>query len=171
MTIEFLILRFVHVVGGAFWIGSALFTTWFLMPALVGAGPTVAGPLFGQFAKRRLMTVMPAVAVLTMLSGLRLMMIVSDGFSGAYFATTSGRAFAFSGLAAILAFGLGILVSRPSAMRTGKLAAALAVAADAQRATISRQLEDERRRGAIASNAAMILLLIGAGGMALARYL
>jgi uncharacterized membrane protein len=171
MTVEFLILRFVHVVGGTFWVGSALFTTWFLMPALLGAGPAVAGPVFGQLAERRMMIVMPVVAVLTILSGLRLMMIVSDNFSGAYFATSSGRAFAVAAVAALLAFLLGMLVARPSAMRAGRLSAAIAGAAEAERGALTRQLDAERTRGALASNIAMVLLLIGAGGMALARYL
>lgn len=144
MTVEFLFLRLIHVVGGAFWIGSALFTAFFLMPALKGAGPAVVGQVFAQMAKRRVMTVMPIVAVVTVLSGLRLMMIVSENFSGAYFATSSGRAFATSGALALLAFLLGML---------------------------ARGLDPKKKLVVIVSNTAILLLLLGAGGMALARYL
>ncbi|MBX3134101.1 MAG: hypothetical protein KF689_12040 [Gemmatimonadaceae bacterium] len=171
MPIEFLILRFVHVFGGLLWVGSALFSSWFLLPALAGAGPAAAGPVFAQLAKRRMMTFMPAVAILTLLSGLRLLMLVSGGNAAAYLATRSGGAFALSGGAALLAFGLGMAIARPSAMRAGKLTAALANASELEQAGLSRALAAERRRGAIATNISMALLIIGAGGMALARYL
>lgn len=171
MNVELLVLRFVHVFGGILWAGSALFTSWFLFPAFAAAGPAAAGPVFAQLAKRRLMTFMPTVAILTVLSGLRLLMLVSAGNADAYFATRSGRAFAIAGAAAILAFLVGMAFARPSAMRAGKLTAALANAPEAERAGLARQLDAERRRGALATNVSMVLLVIGAGGMAIARYL
>lgn len=171
MIVELLVLRFVHVVGGILWVGSALFTSLFLMPALAAAGPAAAGPVFAQLAKRRLMTFMPVVAILTVLSGLRLLMLVSAGNAAVYFATRSGQAFAIAGAAAILAFLVGMAFARPSAMRAGKLSASLANAPESERPHLTRALEAERRRGALATNVSMSLLIIGAGGMALARYL
>ena len=43
MIAEILVLRLVHVLGGMFWVGSGLFSTFFLLPALAGAGPAAAG--------------------------------------------------------------------------------------------------------------------------------
>ena len=104
MTAELLLLRLVHILGGIFWVGSGLFTTFFLIPALGRTGPAAAGPVMGALQQRRLFTVLPTVAVLTILSGIRLLQITSAGFSGAYLATLTGRTFLWSGLAAIAAF-------------------------------------------------------------------
>lgn len=60
MNPEILVLRLVHVLGGVFWLGSGLFTAFFLMPALATAGPA-AGPLMGALQRRKLFTVLPIV--------------------------------------------------------------------------------------------------------------
>ena len=168
---ELLVLRVVHVLGGIFWVGSAIFTSMFLIPALATAGPT-AGQVMAGLQRRRLFTVLPIIAVLTILSGLRLMWLTSGGFSNAYFATPRGTTFAASGAAAIVAFLLSLLVGRPAAVRASALGPALASAADeATRARIGAQLASLRRRGEIASAIAVPLLVLGAAGMAVARYL
>ena len=53
MQAEMLILRVVHVLGGIFWVGSALFMAFMLMPALASAGPA-AGAVMGAMQRRRL---------------------------------------------------------------------------------------------------------------------
>src|SRR5688572_115483 len=105
MNAELLVLRLVHIVGGIFWVGSGLFTSLFLLPALARSGPA-AGAVMAGLQRRRLFTALPAVAVLTMLSGLRLMWIVSAGFSASWLASATGGTYAASGAAAIVAFVL-----------------------------------------------------------------
>src|SRR5688572_21882948 len=96
MSSEILVLRIVHVLGAIFWLGSGLFTTFFLVPALVRLGPAAAGPVMGALQQGRLFTVLPVVALLTIASGARLLQIVSGGFSSAYFATPTGQTFLWS---------------------------------------------------------------------------
>src|SRR5215208_45998 len=112
MTVELFVLRLIHVLGGIFWVGSALFTTLFLGPALATSGANVA-QIIAALQKRRLMTFLPLAAVLTIASGLRLLWITSAGFSSAYLATTTGRTFAAAGAAAVVAFLLSLFVARP----------------------------------------------------------
>jgi uncharacterized membrane protein len=170
MAFELIILRLVHILGGIFWVGSALFTTFFLIPALGTIGPA-AGQVMGALQKRRFMTVMPIVTLLTILSGVRLMWISSAGFSGAYFTTAGGRTYASGGLAAILSFLLGIIVIRPAMTNAARLGAALAAAADdAARAALSAQTQALRQRGALASAVATVLIIVAAVAMAIARY-
>jgi uncharacterized membrane protein len=171
MTAEILVLRLVHVLGGIFWLGSGMFTSFFLLPALAGAGPA-AGAVMAGLQRRRLFTLLPTVAVLTMLSGLRLMMITSNGFARSYFATAQGFTFGASGVAAILAFVVGMALARPAAMRAGALGASLAAAPDeSSRSALLAQLERARQRAAAANGAAIGLLVLAAAGMAVARYL
>jgi len=171
MTTELLVLRLVHVLGGIFWVGSGLFTSLFLAPTLAQAGPA-AGPVMAGLQKRRLFTVLPLVALLTILSGLRLMWLTSGGFSPAYFASAPGRTYAASGGAAILGFLLSVVVARPAALRLGSLGGTIAATSDdATRAVLTAELDRVRRRSARASVFAVALVVLAAAGMAIARYL
>ena len=170
MAIELLVLRLVHVLGGVFWVGTALFMSLFLAPALATAGPS-AGQVLGTLRRRGLMTYLPLAAVLTIASGARLMWITSGGLSSAYFASATGRTLAAAGAAAVVAFLVGILVGRPAGTRAGQLTGSLASAPAERRAAIERELATLRRRGEIASAVVVLLLLFGAAGMAVARYL
>lgn len=171
MPTEILVLRLLHVLGAIFWVGSGVFTTFFLIPSLK-PGSSAFGEVMGGLQRRKLFTFLPVAALVTMLSGVRLLQIVSNGFSPAYFELASGRIYALSGLASILAFVLSLLVSRPAAMRAGALAAQRQAAkGDPERVAIDAQLAAVKRRGAVATSIAMGLLLAAAAGMSVARYL
>ena len=171
MSAEILVLRLVHILGGIFWVGSGLFTTFFLVPAITAAGPA-AGPVMGGLQQRRLFTILPVVALLTVLSGLRLMWIASGGFQSDYFGTPGGATYALAGAASIIAFALSLLVSRPMAVRATQLSMELAKSTgDAARASVTSELAKVRRRGSIATMLGVALLVFAASGMAVARYL
>ncbi|MDQ3675082.1 MAG: hypothetical protein M3365_12020 [Gemmatimonadota bacterium] len=171
MSTELIVLRLVHILGGIFWLGSGLFTTFFLMPALGRAGPAAAGPVMGALQQRRLFTVLPVVALLTILSGLRLFQIASVGFSPIYMSSRTGQTFLWSGIAAVAAFLLSLAVARPAALRAGQLGVAVASLPEEQRVRRLAEAERLRRRSALASIVAMVLLIGAAAGMAVARYL
>lgn len=171
MNAELLVLRLVHILGGIFWVGSMMFTSFFLMPAL-RSSPAVAGQVMASLQKRRLFTFLPVVALLTILSGIRLLWIASVGFSDAYLSTSTGRTFSASAGAALVAFLLSVLVSRPGFVRVGKLGATLATATDeAARQRISGEMQRITRRVTIANGIVAALLLLAAAGMATARYM
>ena len=170
MTTELLVLRLVHILGGMIWVGSGIFNSFFLLPTLAQAGPA-AGQVIAGLQRRRLFTILPIVALLTILSGIRLMQITSAGFSPAYFASTSGRTYAWSGVAAIVGFLVGIVVARPAAMRAASIGATLATATDAAaRASLTAKLERLRRTSSVASSVSVALVVLAAAGMAVARY-
>ena len=171
MSAEIIVLRIVHVLGGIIWLGSGLFSAFFLLPALTRLGPAAAGPVMGALQQRRMMTVLPVVATLTLLSGLRLLHIASAGFDGAYFASGMGQTFLWSGVAATLAFLLGIFVARPAMVRAGQLGAAMATTPEAERASRAAEIARLQRRGGMVSTAATWLLIGAAIGMAVARYM
>jgi len=171
MIAELLVLRLVHILGGIFWVGSLIFTSFFLMPAL-RSSPAVAGQVMAGLQRRRLFTLLPIVALLTIVSGLRLLWIVSVGFSDAYFSTSTGRTFAASAIAATVAFLLSVLVSRPGFVRVGRLSATLAGTTDeGVRQRISAEMQRLSRRVSIANAIVATLLLLTAAGMAAARYM
>jgi uncharacterized membrane protein len=169
--VEIIVLRVIHVLGGIFWVGSALFNAIFLFPALGEAGPA-AGAIMGAIQRRRLFIVMPIVALLTILSGLRLMWIVSGGFASAWFGTGRGMTFSVSGGAAIVALLLGITVSRPLGQKLGAVRQAMAKTEDAQeRARLGAEANALQVRTNRLGFFLTVLLLIAAIGMAVGRYI
>ncbi len=170
MNGEILVLRLVHILCAVFWVGTTMFTTFFLLPALGSAGPA-AGAVMAGLQRRRFMVVLPVTAVLTILSGLRLLDIASSHFQGAYFRSATGMAFATSAALALIAFVIGMSTVRPAAARAGALGARMATATDAERATLAGELDRARRRASSWGLGVVLLLILAAAGMAVARYL
>jgi uncharacterized membrane protein len=172
MNAEITALRVIHIVGGVFWVGTTLFLSYFLMPAMAQAGPGASGIMAGLHG-RRLFTLLPIAAILTMLSGARLMWIFSSGFSAAYFASTGGLIYGLAALAAVVAFLVGMMVSRPAAMQMTVAAQRLASGSldEAEKARLTESLPRLRARSARASSVVAVLLVAATVGMAIARYL
>jgi uncharacterized membrane protein len=169
MHFEILTLRVLHVLSGIFWMGSGLFTSLFLLPALTLAG-SPPGPLFAALSKKRLFAALPAAAAVTVLSGLRLMWITSGGSFAAYVATSVGRTFALGGAAAIAAFVVSAVFARPSSQRAGAIGATLGTLAGDERARAAAEMARLQRRGALASRFSLIFMLLAGTAMAVARY-
>jgi uncharacterized membrane protein len=171
MRAELLVLRLVHILSAIVWLGSAVFTGIFLIPALSGS-PAVMGQVLEGLRRRRYFVVFPTVATLTILSGLRLLWIDSAGFAPAFFATGTGRTFAISGVAAIVAFILSLGVARPATVRAGGISALLTTTPESpERERLLAELDRMRRRGAMATSLAVGFGIVAAAGMAVARYL
>ncbi len=161
MAAELLILRLVHILGGIYWVGAGLFSTFYLAPALKASGPAVAGAVMSHMQRRHMFTVMPVVAILTMLSGIRLMMIVSGG-DGDWFLHRAGHTYSVSGALAIIAFVLSLVVTRPAMVKAGKLA---------QSGGDAATIASLQKRASLATMVAVVFLILAAAGMAIARYL
>ncbi len=135
MLSELLVLRLLHILCGTFWVGSALASVLFFNPAIASAGPATAGPIFADLQRRRLMDITGAVAIVTLLTGLRLLWIASAGFSASYFRAPAGFTLGASGALALVTFLVALLIGRPRAMRGDfrvmKIATAMLVVATA----------------------------------------
>src|SRR2546427_4974468 len=141
-----IVLRFLHVVSGALWVGMFAFMTFFLMPAFGEAGPEGA-KVMAAMAKRRIPVIMPVIALITLVSGFWLFQRLSGGQAGALMATPVGKTFGIGGLAALLAFLVGMILGRPIMMRSAKLAESLSSnpAADLPHIQSGRQYVSVRR--------------------------
>ena len=170
MHAELLVLRFIHIIAGIAWVGSGIFVAFFLIPALT-ATPALMPQVMGGLQRRRALVILPTAGLLTVLTGLRLLWIDSAGFSGSYFSTGPGATFAAGGVAALIALGLQVFVSRPAGIRLGKIAAALAGSPSAEdRHRLSAEADRLRGRNGAATLAAVSFGLLAASAMAVARY-
>ena len=165
---EVLVLRLVHVLAGVLWAGTGVFVSLFLMPSLMEAGPA-AGPVMAGLQKRRLMLYFPVLAVLTVLSGLRLIWLDAAG-SAAFMHTRGGLTFAIGGTCGLIAFILGMTVTGPSMGRAAKLTEQLAATPEAERAALGAQIHALRLRAAAVGKVIAVLLILAATAMGVARY-
>lgn len=170
MTAEVIVLRLIHIMGGIVWVGGMTVMAFFVMPVLTGLGPA-AGPVMAGLNQKKFPVIMPIIALLTILSGLRLMMIDSANFQGAYFQSPVGRTFAMAGGLAILAFLFGIIVVRPVMMKSMALGQQMGAADATQKAKLEEEMGSLRKRGATANMIIFVMLLVAALGMATARYM
>jgi uncharacterized membrane protein len=169
MDMSLIITRLIHVLGGIIWVGTMVFMTVFLMPTLAEMGPD-AGKVMAGLTKRKFMAVMPIVAILVILSGLYLYWNTSGGFNHDYMKSGPGHSYAFGGIAAILAFLIGVTVIRPSMMKAVALSASAAQAPEAERGAILGAAQAARARGEKASKLVIWLLIFAAITMAIGRY-
>ncbi len=170
MNAELLVLRLVHVLGGMLWVGFAAYNTFFLIPTFAEAGPAAA-PIFGGLQKRKLFVFLPIIATLTILSGVRLLMIASGGFTGAFFQTRMGLAFTGGGAVGIIGFVIGLLLTRPSMDKAGTLMAQRASATPDGQREIDAKVAKLRSLGATSGLWSTLFILVAGIAMAVARYL
>ncbi|HKV52128.1 MAG TPA: hypothetical protein VJO52_13115 [Gemmatimonadaceae bacterium] len=169
MSVLTIVLRLVHIVGGVLWVGFAVFGAAFLLPAIAETGPE-GGKVMMALQRRHLLTVIPILALLTVISGIWLYgraASMAPGFGGSRMGITLG----VGGVCALVALFVGMLVITPAmngAVATAQQAAQAATNEERQALMI---LSAQRRaRGARGSKVATVLLIVAACAMAVGRY-
>lgn len=159
------VLRLVHIVLGALWVGMMVFTSFFLGPAVRDAGPA-GGTVMAALQRRGLMNVMPIIGLLTIVSGIWLVERVWGGM-GVLMASRAGLTYTVGAVAALIAFILGVALMRPAMKRAAALAEALESTPTEEMAAEVQRL---RARGAAVGQVTSWLLVLAVGAMAVARY-
>jgi hypothetical protein len=166
----FLLVRATHVTLAAVWIGSHIFSTFMLMPAVESAGPS-GGQVMMRMNQRGIVAYMFSVAALTLVSGVALFWRFTGGFDPSVALTHAGIAFGFGGTAGILAGAIGGGVIGRSAKRAAAIASRLATLPDgAEKANLVWQAGALRRRMKIGSQFVTALQLVAIVLMALGHY-
>jgi hypothetical protein len=169
MDIPLILARLLHIGLGAFWVGTMFFNALFLGPALQDIGPDAA-KVGAALVRRRMMLVMPIVAILTLLSGFWLYWRVSGGFAPGYMGSNQGRTLGVGGVAALLAFVVGMILVRPAMGRAAALTQSAAQASGAERETQMAEAQAARNRSAVGGRWVSWLLGLALVAMAIARY-
>lgn len=165
-----ILLRLIHIVGAIFWVGSAMFTGFFLIPSLKET-PATMGAVAQALAKRGFMTVMPMVGLLVILSGATMIWITSGGHLHEYMGTASGHTFTMAGGLGILSLLVGVIFTKPANMRAGAIGAQIAAATDpAEKGRLGQEMAAAQKKAAMWTMIVTILMVFAAMGMAIARY-
>ena len=169
MDIGMIILRLLHIVAGAIWVGIAVFGAFLLGPAVQDSGPE-GGKVMGALMKRGMMVVMPVLAITTILSGGMLFGKVSAGFNGAYMSSPSGMMFGTGGALGILAFVLGLTITRPTMVKINAIMTALPNTPPGEREQRMQEVAALRSRASAASKFLALMLVAAVAAMAIGRY-
>jgi uncharacterized membrane protein len=162
--------RLIHILAGAFWVGAALFTAFFLLPSLRAVGPA-AGPVMEQIGQvRRLPLYMMGAMVLTILSGIALYWRDSAGFSGAWMRSGPGITFSTGGLLGIVVAFLGMAVISPATRRLGMMAASMRAGGGPPSPDTMAEMQALQTRTTALTKVGSLLLILATAAMAVARY-
>jgi len=165
-----LALRLIHIVSGVFWVGSVLFLTWFVVPAIGASGPA-GGPVMDQLMRVRKVTpYLMGAALLTLLSGITMYGRDDHTYGAAWVHTGPGITFGVGAIFAIVGGGIGVLVSAPLGKRIASLGASIKAGGQPPTAEQSATMAMLQQRLARASFLNATLLVLATAAMAIARY-
>jgi uncharacterized membrane protein len=170
MNLVYLTARALHVLLGALWVGSVFFMVYFLSPAMAEAGPDGAR-VMAALMKRRVMNLIPVIALSTIVLGLWLYWRFTGGFDPAVSGSPAGMVFGAGGLIAIIAVHIGILGMRRNTLRAMAQSKAMAAMPDGpQKSQAMAAVQEFRSRAGTAGRITMVLLMVTTVLMAVGHY-
>ena len=167
---DFVVLRLIHILGGAFWLGAAVTMFLFLQPTAQATAAEGQRFMLHLLRDRRFSEVVLAAALLTGVAGAILFWRDTNGLRLASITQPQTLGFTIGGLAGGIALLLFLFVGYPAGRRMIAIGGKL----EAERRPPS---EDEQRILAAAQSVlnrvgatVLVLLVIAAAAMATARY-
>lgn len=169
-TILFLLLRAVHVLFAAVWLGMTAFVGIFLMPSMQEAGPG-AGPVMAGIMRRKFPVVMASLGGTVVLTGIYLYWRFTGGFDPALSSSRSAMVFGTGGTAGLLAFIIGGSMVARNAKKMAELSAKLpSMPEGPERAAVASQVEAARARVKKFTPIVLVLQMIALAAMAIGHY-
>ena len=171
-SIYLLVFRTVHIVGAIAWGGAIFLLVVFLQPTAKAVGPA-AGPFMGELlGKRKLGTVILWIAGSTIVGGAFLYWHDWQLFGslGDFVGTGFGLALTIGSVAAIVAFLVGLLGTKPTVDRMLALGGQVAAAGDAPPVDLLQELQRTQARARTLAKTNLTFVALAAVMMATARY-
>ncbi len=110
---DILLLRLIHIVSGAFWVGSVFTFLGFIQPTAGALGPDAQKFTYGLVHDRRLPQVILGSAIVTVIAGVTLLTLTTNGLNPDLMFGESRLGFTIGGIAAIVTLGIGGLYVYP----------------------------------------------------------
>jgi hypothetical protein len=167
-----LLMRLLHVGGGAFWVGAAFTFILFVAPSTEVLPPPNRKAFFDRFVGERRFTIaILAAATLTVLSGAVLYWRVSGGLNSIWLTSATGLGFTIGGLAGLAAWFIAWLVISPTFTALSRLSGEVLAAGRPPTAEEGARLGVLGTRLGLAGRVVLALLAIAVLFMAIARYM
>ncbi len=159
-------LRLFHILSGVFWVGSSVMFYFFLTPTV--AATAESGQKFMGYLvnKARVTMAIMVSAILTVLAGLSMYWLDSNGLTSTWTTSSVGVGFGIGGLFGLIGLGLGMQVGR----NAGLLAR---IGSEVQGKPTPEQMagiQSAQRKLGIYSPTSTVALILALICMATARY-
>lgn len=167
---DLVVLRLIHILGGAFWLGAAVTMFLFLQPTAQATAPEGQRFMLHLLRNRRFSDVVLAAALLTGVAGAILFWRGTNGLDLALITQPQALGFTVGGVAGGIALLLFLFVGYPAGRRMIMIGGRLEA---------ERRPPDEEERSILAAAQRVLgrvgvtvlaLLVIAAAAMATARY-
>ncbi len=161
-----IVLRLIHILSGVFWVGSSLFLSIFLTPALAANPESAPKYMSYLITKAKLSTRVSGAAILTVLAGGWLYWIDSAGGTSSWTRSGPGTGFAAGAFFALIGLVTGMLVGIHSS-RVGTTAAQIqGKPTDEQ----MQRIKNSQKQLSIVGPISTVALILALVCMATARY-
>lgn len=110
---DVLILRLIHISAGAFWVGAVFLFFLVVQPAAVAVGPDGTKMMYRLLHHQRISVAILTSAIVTVLAGIWLLVITSNGLDPDVLFSASRIGFTIGGVIAIVTLGVGGLYVFP----------------------------------------------------------
>jgi hypothetical protein len=167
----FVSIRALHVLLAAIWIGSTVFVTVLLMPAVEGSGAS-GGEVMRRLIRGGVVKYMAILGGTTGVTGVYLLWRATAGFDPAISASPGGMAFGIGGVAGILAAIIGGSVVGRSATKAAAIMDQVAgMPSGAAKDGLLQQAAGLRQRMKTSGNVVIVLQVIALVLMAVGHYI
>ncbi len=164
---EFVVLRLLHIVPGAYWVGASVFLAFILEPTLTAMGPSVKGPVMARLNKRIAISIFIA-AVTTIVIGIvltfRIVATDRNTFDSAW-----GVAILLGLITAGLALTSGAITGE-TVKSMAKLGAQVQASDGPPPPDVMAKMQSLGNRLKMLSRSTAVLTVIAVGTMASARF-
>ncbi len=171
MDLLHIVLRVVHIGAGILWVGGAVAFFVFVEPTASELGPDAEKFMQQVIVKRRIPIYFLVLSALTVLGGLILYWIDSDGLKAEWIGTPFGLALTVGGITALIAFIGGNALIKPNVDRLGAIGAEMKAAGGPPSEALMSELHAVQARLRTIGLVDLVLLAVAVIAMASARYL
>ena len=170
MAIVIILLRIIHILAGALWVGAAFFNLLFLQPTIRATGAD--GQKVNQYMvqKTRLTSYVYAVATLNFLAGLILYIIIT-GFRPAFLMSGYGLTLTIGALAGVISWIMVVFLVRGIFSRMASVGRMIQSQGGTPTPEQVGEMQTLARRLGSLGTYNLVFLVIAVVGMAAARYI
>lgn len=165
-----IVLRLFHIFSGVLWAGGVAMLSWFILPAVEGTAPAGGAVMKFLLTKTRFGPYFPALAGLTVLSGIFMYWSDASRSNGVFYSSPMGITLGIGGLAGVVALVLGGAVVGRASAGMARVFRAVDAQGGPPTAEQTAELMTLRAKVAWAGKIVLPLLLTAVIAMAIARY-
>jgi hypothetical protein len=167
-----IVFRVLHIAAGVAWAGSVFLFVFLIQPSAAAIGPAASPFMMELLGKRKMVAWLLSLAGVTVVAGLFLYWRLWHDYGdlGDFVSSSWGLSLTIGAVAAIGAFMIGLLGTRPNAARLLDLVAKGAAAEGPPPPEVAQEIPKVQARLKMLARLALALIAVAVVAMATARY-